>query len=161
MKLTIAEMARRKAAESIDVTTPHSMVKVDPLSENMIYRCCSFVNKDLSYRMFLVSRTHSIPFYNTAYAIQQASITDRNTVIQEDREDYQSLLEQQQQRRLEQLKEDLEQSFAILNAQVKDLGKSKDATTGLLETTIQNIKTSTSTIENSRHPYQHPPCQNY
>ncbi|KAI7870062.1 hypothetical protein BDF14DRAFT_230432 [Spinellus fusiger] len=36
MKLTIAEMARRKAAESIDITTAHSMVRLDPLSENMV-----------------------------------------------------------------------------------------------------------------------------
>ncbi|KAI7869244.1 hypothetical protein BDF14DRAFT_1723092, partial [Spinellus fusiger] len=36
MRLIIAEMARRKVAESIDTTTAHSMVRLDPLSENVV-----------------------------------------------------------------------------------------------------------------------------
>lgn len=36
MQLTIAELSRRKAAESIDIGTAHSMVSLNPLGENMV-----------------------------------------------------------------------------------------------------------------------------
>lgn len=102
--------------------------------------------------MFLVSRTHTVPFYNTLYDIQQSSAAGNEIVVQENNDDYLDIVERQHQLRLNSLHESLLQYVAILNSQFTELSKLKNVAPGTLETVIQDIKTLTSTIENKRNP---------
>ncbi|CEI91515.1 hypothetical protein RMCBS344292_05801 [Rhizopus microsporus] len=57
------------------------------------------------------------------------------------------------------LSESLGQAYAVLDAQIKQLNKSNQGDPDFLESLLQEAKSLTSTIENTRNPDQHPSIQ--
>ena len=149
--------------------------------------CCSFTTKNLVYNlslddsssfiqscncpdrsgickhMFLLSRTHAIPYHSKdtySSVVRDADLVESEAVIREDEQDRLSLLlERQKELRWDTLSESLDQALSLLAARAKELKASRNFDFDLLENTIQNIKNCSSSIENGQHPYQHPPTQ--
>ncbi|KAG2235084.1 hypothetical protein INT48_002425 [Thamnidium elegans] len=113
--------------------------------------------RNLCKHVFLVSSTHSIPYHDTTAitrrVVDELSNDISNPVIEEGSDDSSAVL-QQQPLQLDTLSEPLEQTHAVLSAQIKDLNKSNNRDPVLLESVIQDIKNITSTIESTKHPYR-------
>jgi hypothetical protein len=132
-------------------------------SGQYIEKCSCPDNSALCKHIFLVSRTHSIPYHDTTAitrrVVDQFSSDVSDPVVEENSDDYRVVMQQQQQLQLDTLFESLQQAHSVLGATIKDLEKSNDRDAVLVESVIQDIKNITSKIENTRHPFQHPPRQ--